>query len=115
MITQIGCNPFPGQRVFRDHRRSSVNLHFHLRDNVEIAVRMLDLNTGDWVAERIDLIPATEGCRTDLNGMFQALLILNRAGDEMQQLMRMHDVTDIRVFGDVADAVASCGVHVASA
>src|SRR5712672_3402213 len=92
-----------------------MNLDLHVGRDFELAMRMVELDPGHEVAERVDLVPLPIERRGHVDDMFQALLIGGRPRDEVQQLMRMDDVVAIFVRGFVAYAVTDTAFHVASA
>src|SRR5438445_684765 len=92
-----------------------MNLDLHVRRDFELAMRMIKLDPGHEVAERVDLVPLAKDRRGHVDDVLQALLIGGRPRDEMQKLMRMDDVVSIFVRGFVAYAVTDTAFHVASA
>src|SRR5258708_34619111 len=114
-VDELRGQPFPRDRIGREHGRSWMHLHLHVGGDFEPAVRVLELDTRDRVAERIEFFMPAVGRWSDVDRMLEALLIGRWTRHQVQQLMGMHDIAAVEVGGLVADAIAGGAGHTARA
>ena len=88
-----------------------MHFDFHLRAHFESAMRDFEFHARDEIAERIHFIAPPARAWRELDGVLQAFLVTRGSRNQMQQLVRVHDVAAVRVHGVVANVV----LHVASA
>src|SRR4051812_13346875 len=114
-VGQPGRRTLPRYAVRYVNSRARVDLDLHIGRHFELAMRMVKLDPRHEIAEGVDLVALAIEGRSHVDRVLQALLIRGWPRDEMQQLMRMHDVVTVLVGGLVPDAVADSARHVASA
>jgi hypothetical protein len=61
-----------------------MDLDLHVGRDLQPPVRVLELDAGDRISERIELLSASISCRRDRNGVLQTLLIRRRSRHQMQ-------------------------------
>src|SRR5687767_14817933 len=79
-VRQLVAYPLPRVGLTGDHGRPSMHIDFQLGQHAELAMRLLELQTRDDVAERIDHIATSVGCRRERKLKINALLVSRWAG-----------------------------------
>ena len=106
MVTQSAAKTVPrlgGIERF-DAAREYLDLHF--RDNREALVRAIIFEPRDRIAESIHVLTVEARLRIERQRMLKTALKCKIAGLQVQQMMRVHDVTAVLVYRLMAYRVA---------
>jgi len=112
-VVELDSRALPRKAVFGIHRGARMDFNLHVGGDFEPAMRMIELDAGDEIAEGVDFVPLAIERGSHVDHVLLALLIRGWPWNKVQQLMRMDHIVAVRISGFVANAVADG--HVAKA